>query len=457
MKKILYIMCAVLGFVSCSQEEFPITDGQDTDGSYTFKLSIEEPDYVPKTKATVTMNRYLLEMYEGNLSATPMKRENTTGTFDVTIKKGVDYVCLFWADNGTSAYDAADLKAVKQTDETKLGTAAYFAKVTVNSKTSNGNITLKRAVAELSFIDKNGLIEARNTFKITYPYASATFNVGDGTVSHTAGTSVRTITSIVPPAQAADAFTTDFVIAPTTVGKITGLKFQLNSEAEKTVAETAVQANYRTKITGEYYKVKPKVKDFYYSDNTFLSTYDNSKTCVGIVFWVNPENPVQGKIVSLDEYTVTNSYKNAWGPKTTLTEANDYADGLANMAAIKDETDWQTKHVPFDWCDKKKLGGLTWYFPALHELQYLFCAYGGFKPTTWESYFQRPEPDAVAAFNEKLTTAGGTSIAVYHHWSSTEIDAEKARSINFEYGSIGSVPKDYAGYRVRAIATFELK
>ncbi len=250
-KALFYIIGICLALAACTDET--LVQEQETT-QQTFNVAIGETGDARQTKAAVTMARYMLEMYEGDLSATPVKIDNATGTFSVTMKKGVDYLCLFWADNGESAYDASSLQAVKQADETQPGTAAYCAKVTVNSKSFNGNITLRRAVAELSFIDKYGLNQAKNTLKITYPYASAVMNLGDGTVTYTPGEApaVRTFTDITPLATATDAFAQDFILAPVEEEILAGLKFQLNSQEEKSLPETAVQANYQTKITGEY-------------------------------------------------------------------------------------------------------------------------------------------------------------------------------------------------------------
>jgi hypothetical protein len=250
MKKILYIIGVLLALVSCTDEETAMQEQGVTE--QTFNVAISEPDYAPQTRAAVKMNRYLLEMYEGALLVEPVRKESTDGTFNVTMKKGVDYLCLFWADGGADAYNASDLQIITQKDYTKPGTAAYWARVTVNS-TSDGNITLKRAVAELSFIDKKGLTEANNTLKITYPYAIAVMDLSDGTVGYGKGSPVvHTLTGITPPSSPAEAFASDFILAPAEAGSLEGLKLQLNNEEEKTIGEAVIQANYRTKITGEY-------------------------------------------------------------------------------------------------------------------------------------------------------------------------------------------------------------
>lgn len=251
MKKILYIIGVLLALASCTEEDAAVQPQEVT--TQTFNVAISEPDYAPQTRATVTMSRYLLEMYEGSLSATPVRQENSSGTFDVSLKKGVNYICLFWADGGATHYNAANLQAVEQATATHPGTAAYCARVTVNSNNFDGNITLRRAVAELAFINKTELTGADNTLKITYPYASAVMNLGTGTVDYSTGSPVvHTLTGITPPTSSAEAFASDFILAPAEEGSLRELKLRLNNEEEKTIGKVVVQANYKTKITGEY-------------------------------------------------------------------------------------------------------------------------------------------------------------------------------------------------------------
>lgn len=488
MKKILYIICAIFALTACNKEELITPDGQNPDGSYTFNIGIEEPDYVvgsaPKTRAEVKMTRYLLEMYEGNLSATPVKMESTDGVFKVELKKGVDYVCLFWADGGAAAYDATSLKAVKQTDETKTGTAAYCAGVTVNSKTFNGAVTLKRAVAELSFIDKNGLTDASNTLKITYPYASATLNVSDGTVTYAAGTAVRTITSITPPAQATDAFTTDFILAPKEAGKLAELKFQLNTEEEKTIAETAVQANFRTKITGEY-QLKPSYK--------VGDIYPNATAPIGVVFWIDEtdasynstdKTSAKGKIVGLDEPEANwnggtnNAGTLTWGPNPSTTNAKDELIGLVNMNAVKTAGSGTfTAYPAFAWVHSKNHADTdyssspkgVWYLPAAKELRQLYAAMSGLKWVDsgavaangeiddWGDYKAMPNDTyatARTAFNGLFTAAGKTPMDLSgYYWSSTEGMGNVAYNVTFSSGYTIHLDKD-ANFKVRAVLAF---
>ena len=72
MKKTLYIIGVLLALASCTEEDTAVQPQEVI--TQTFSVAVSEPDYAPQTRAAVTMSRYLLEMYEGNLSATPVAR-----------------------------------------------------------------------------------------------------------------------------------------------------------------------------------------------------------------------------------------------------------------------------------------------------------------------------------------------------------------------------------------------
>lgn len=321
----------MLAFASCTDEETAMQEQGVTE--QTFNVAISEPDYAPQTRAAVKMNRYLLEMYEGALLVEPVRKESTDGTFNVTMKKGVDYLCLFWADGGADAYNASDLQIITQKDYTKPGTAAYWARVTVNSNNFNGNITLKRAVAELSFIDKKGLTEANNTLKITYPYAIAVMDLSDGTVGYGKGSPVvHNLTGITPPSSPAEAFASDFILAPAEAGSLEGLKLQLNNEEEKTIGEAVIQANYRTKITGEYEAPLPSMsitintdpldkgnKTFSLPLQATLSGYSL------IVDWGDEQTETFADGLTLNETNMTHTYAQAG--EYTVTISSTQRDG----------------------------------------------------------------------------------------------------------------------------------
>ncbi len=246
---------------ACSKEEQSVEKGQNLDGTFTFNLVLDVPDdekadgaaAKAATRATVTMARYLLEMYEVDVTATPIRMTSIDGTFNVSMKKGVDYVCLFWADGGEADYTATDLKAVTQTTPTDVGKPAYYATVTTNTNNFNGSVTLKRAVAEVRYVEAEGFTTTDNTLTVKYPIGGASFNVADGTVANfgTGAEVVRSFTNIT--ATAADAtLATDYLLAPAEQKFMSGIKFQFNTEPEKTIAMAPLQANFKTNLKGAY-------------------------------------------------------------------------------------------------------------------------------------------------------------------------------------------------------------
>lgn len=486
----------MVAFASCSKEELPTTDGQTPDGTYTFNLGIEEPDYAPQSRGAVTMGRYMLEMYEGDLTAEPVKATNTNGVFTVEMKKNTDYVCLFWADNGAD-YTATDLKAVKQTNETKVGTAAYFTKVELNTKTfdfSKG-ITLTRAVAELLFIDKNGLTEASNSLKITYPYASATLNVGDGTVTHATGSAVRTIANITPTTPTTDAFATDFVLAPTAAGAMQGLKFQLNSEEEKTIAETAIQANYKTKIMGEY-QPKPTpamVGDFYMKDGTWLPgtttlSAEQQADCIGIVYWTGDPtindaalkaahpNCTHGLVVALKEeisawqspyeydkpvntWTITNTTYAPILSGQELTDPINKIMGYNNTKAIEAfnaansayKVEAIEKVAAYQAAVETPASNSGWFLPSMKELS-LLCGLDNQDLNVYNDKFGKGNRDAINAQLTKITNS--TQISKNYYWSSTEYSFGLVWFVIFDGGATGTNYKNNSSGSVRVVSAF---
>lgn len=247
MKKILYILGAVLILASCSKRE---ADKPTTNSTFTFSTILGEAEEIAKSR-TNDVVRYILEIYQEDLNGTLVRQENTTGIFDVTLEKDLDYICLFWADGGAADYNTESLKAISQTTETAIGKIAYYAAKTVNSKNFDGNVTLTHAVAEMVFVETGGFVTINNTLAVTYPFASTSFNVADGTVSHSTGSTMRTFSNIGAVA-AQGTVATDYILAPKEQAFISDLKFEFNTEGETTITRTPVQGNSRTILEGAF-------------------------------------------------------------------------------------------------------------------------------------------------------------------------------------------------------------
>ena len=208
----------------------------------------------------------------------------------------------------------------------------------------------------------------------------------------------------------------------------------------------------------------PHIGDYYYSDNTFTTELDPSKTVIGIVFYVNPDG-VGGMIVGLDEYE-----KAPWGAADEETGANDHVDGMVNMEKIKRTYEWETNHPQFKWAADKTEGGLSWYIPATQEARQL---YAGMCNLVWIAGWGAEEGEisdwgvgekmpgyedeiyiaARAAFNERLTAANGTVIQSSYYMTSTEDSKLAYFYAEMKKGLTQNTKKSY-GKPARAIAKF---
>lgn len=256
---------------SCSQNEELFTDkGNNTVQQVTFTLATDEK---PQTRATVDGLRYVVAVYD-EAGTTEVKQETTfeNNSFTIMLPPGT-YKCLFWADYGSTNYDATDLKSVKdlKSTEADANAEAFYASQSV--KVSNGNqvnVTLNRAVAKVILRETDVLEPGSMT--VTYSRPSS-FNVADGT---TTGTESDTKTlSIENKIQG----TTDspveigsfYVLASADEANLDNFITKYNEE-EKTISNVPVQANYQTYITGKY---GAKVNQQFLIDvNTTWSTSD---------------------------------------------------------------------------------------------------------------------------------------------------------------------------------------
>lgn len=256
---------------SCSQNEELFTDkGNNTVQQVTFTLATDEK---PQTRATVDGLRYVVAVYD-EAGTTEVKQETTfeNNSFTILLPPGT-YKCLFWADYGSTNYDATDLTSVKELKSTEAdaNAEAFYANQSV--KVSNGNqvnVTLNRAVAKVILRETDVLEPGSMTVTYSHPLS---FNVADGT---TTGTESDTKTlSIANEIQG----TTDspveigsfYVLASADEANLDNFITKYNEE-EKTISNVPVQANYQTYITGKY---GAKVNQQFLIDvNTTWSTSD---------------------------------------------------------------------------------------------------------------------------------------------------------------------------------------
>ena len=178
----------------------------------------------------------------------------------------------------------------------------------------------------------------------------------------------------------------------------------------------------------------PVVNDYYYSDGSFSTALEDGKTPVGVIFWVNPDDGTNFKIVSLDEVA-----SKEWSTESVTTGATGTTNGAENMAKVKAMPNYPAKYPAFAWCDDKTEGGNGWYLPAKNELLYLYCASVGAPPVTWSSgatgapVFDQGKRDT---WNDRFTATGvgGAGFTGNWCWSATEYSSTNAWIVAFSVG-----------------------
>lgn len=145
---------------------------------------------------------------------------------------------------------------------------------------------------------------------------------------------------------------------------------------------------------------------------------------LGMIFWVDPENPTVGKAISLQRLE-----GKAFELAPMFHGATSLIDGKANTALF-------TEHTAEEAAGYCVAMGEGWYLPARHELYELFKAYNGVGhedagfTNARPAAISDPEKQARAAFDKLLTDLGGTIINTADpegsdgesYWSSTETE-----------------------------------
>ena len=271
-KKVFLMLGIAAMLASCSQNEELFTDkGNNTVQQVTFTLATDEK---PQTRAATDGLRYVVAVYD-ETGTTEVKQETTfkNNGFTILLPPGT-YKCLFWADHGSTNYDATDLKSVKDLKSTKADANAEAFYANQSIKVSNGNqvnVTLNRAVAKVILRETDEL----ETGSVTVTYSRPlSFNVADGT---TTGTESDTKTLSIENEIHG---TTDspveigsfYVLASADEANLDNFITKYNEEEKKTISNVPVQANYQTYITGKY---GAKVNQQFLIDvNTTWSTSD---------------------------------------------------------------------------------------------------------------------------------------------------------------------------------------
>lgn len=223
-----------------------------------------------------------------------------------------------------------------------------------------------------------------------------------------------------------------------------------------TLSENAGEENRSTEVilrAGDFMEEVTVTQQCLEVADNSLVVGQQTEDGLGMIFWVDPENPTVGKAISLQRlegkaFELTAKYH----------EATSLIDGKANTALFEEHTAEEAA----GYC--KSLGE-GWYLPAVRELHELFAAYNGVG--FGEDGFTNAVPDAIsdrekqarAAFDKLLTDLGGTIINKAaatgngdSYWSSTENeDGTKARYIRFGKWAEDAGDKTKTGRFVRCM------
>ena len=288
-KKVFLMLGIAAMLASCSQNEELFTDkGNNTVQQVTFTLATDEK---PQTRATTDGLRYVVAVYD-EAGTTEVKQETTfeNNSFTIMLPPGT-YKCLFWADHGSTNYDATDLTSVKvlKSTEADANAEAFYASQSV--EVSNGNqvnVTLDRAVAKVILRETDVLEPGSMTVTYSRP---TSFNVADGKTTETeSDTKTLSIENEIHG-------TTDspveigsfYVLASANEANLDNFITKYNEEEKKTISNVPVQANYQTYITGKYGATKIN-QQFLIDVNTTWSTSNK-----------------EGKLLNVnDDYTLVN-------------------------------------------------------------------------------------------------------------------------------------------------------
>lgn len=262
MKKQIFLSMLTVAalFCSCSKQDDPSQPADTAPRQLTFTLSADDADASTRAMTTVTLTRYVMEVYtdvsctqQANVfdNETSYRKEQTTPTFIITLHNRNRYYCLFWADNAAAAvYDVTTLKAVTL----KSGATpqeGYYAMLTVTEAQANHSVTLRRAVAKVT-LNETDKIKPSSSLKTVYA-RHTNFNVSTATAGNAQSVEIITpISDTVNGTSDAPVRLAEFYTFAATGGEIGTFRFTLNSEPVKEVTNIPLKANSITHLKGEF-------------------------------------------------------------------------------------------------------------------------------------------------------------------------------------------------------------
>jgi hypothetical protein len=235
-------------------------------------------------------------------------------------------------------------------------------------------------------------------------------------------------------------------------------------------------------------EINPQIGDIYYSDGTWSSTLDESKTPVGIIFSMATSTTdynngfTHGYVMALKNAASVVTWCSSSAAyyqtqlQTTLTntaalEESNW-DGLTETNAISGASDYNQTNYPacyyaIDYSAALPSSGTSgWYLPSMGQWYLIVKNLGGVTSTPNNGYWTGTSINAVSAINTYLNKAGSSNVETIDctsetrwYWCSSEYSSVYASIMNFDsigYLGLNCTNKTYAGTgsRVRAVLAF---
>ncbi|WP_300701532.1 DUF6562 domain-containing protein [Bacteroides sp.] len=437
-------------FASCSQEEI-ISDTEN--GEQAVSLSAQLPDNISTRAlpgaAEGHQLRCILEVWDKAENGKLITRIEKLGSeatdgklqFTFTVPSATNYQCLLWADFITTPapasraadepatytdlfYSTTSLKAIDFNKKdaslfNNVSADAFCGVVDKNGTTSSLSVTLKRPFTKVTLTDNSDYLASCTSLAPKF-MAPSKYDISTGKV---AGYTEIAATGIEPKDKTL--FST-FIFASADKAKldkdieivftkkdggtetktIKAGQISLDSNVENN-AEANFSADNNVTVDVDINDKYPDpsamaVGQYYYSDGTWSSAYNASKTAIGIIFHVGAGegddiakygdkaaegSTIKGYVMALKsvgngrntQFSSLTDFTNLPAGDGSLTAFN----GYANMQGISGSTGFEAANYPSieainDMTDAPATGTSGWYLPSYAQILQPLGMYYGF-------------------------------------------------------------------------------
>lgn len=322
MKPKPYLMALPLALMAsaCSSLDEP-TDGHQGEDIIVTITAVTD-NTPPQSRAgtedisETTPTRYILEYTDEHGAVN--RATSDDGSFNLELKYGEKYSCLFWADNG-KGYDASDLTAVTITAQPDM--AAYCGSTEIQAGVSANEaytITLVHAVARVDLIQKTHFAQTPTLLNVSVN-KSFSLDVASGATQLLAENVAYELSGIKKES-AGKCIGTAYFIASQNEAALTTMTFSMEGEGTSNeMTSVPLRRNYVTKITGNF-------SDLHNSDID-VSIDENWNSTYNVELWDGVSTSVPKDYANGDKsFYITNPRELAWLAQESAKEGMTFED-----------------------------------------------------------------------------------------------------------------------------------